>query len=151
MPDETPRTDDPATPAESAAAPPPPAPGDGPDEERASGGMRAFAVVFALVLAFAAAVMIIVAVDVGDTLICDEANSLSQQERAAQDVTECFPGSDAHKVVNVGLAYASGALGALAALLALLYAATARHGRRLMQLATAAIVVGALSILVGSI
>jgi hypothetical protein len=107
--------------------------------------MRALGVIFALVLAFAAAVMILVAIDIGDTPTCEDV--LSGEAFAI----ECFDGSSGQKTISVLLAWASGIVGAIAAFLALAFAITGRRGRLLVQVAGAAIVLGGLSILIGSV
>jgi hypothetical protein len=107
--------------------------------------MRALGVVFALVLAFAAAVMILVAVDIGDTPTCDDV--LSGEAFSV----DCFDGSSGQKTISVALAWGSGIAGAIAAFLALAFAVTGRRGRLLVQVAGLAILLGGLSILIGSV
>lgn len=132
--------------------PPPPAPPPPADDGKASGGLRALAAVIALVLAFAAAVMIFVAVDIGETSTCDQFfGDVASGEITPDPDDECFDGSSAQKTISVVLAWASGVAGVLAVLAALALAITGRRGRLLAQLAGAAIALGGLSILIGSI
>jgi hypothetical protein len=133
----------PATPA-----PPPPPPPAAPAEDVASGGWRALGVVLALALAFAAAVMIIAMADIGDTPTCDDV--LSGKAALPSD-NECFDGSSTQKTISLVLGWPSGVLAGIAALFALYFAATGRRGRELLQLVAVAIVLGALSIGIGSI
>jgi hypothetical protein len=127
------------------AAPPPPA---APSSPKPSGGIRALAVLGAIVLAFAAAVMIVAAADIGGTPTikeCTADNSVIPSDG------KCFDGSKTKRTISVALMYISGALGAAAVLLALMFAATGRRGRLLTQLMIAAVLLGGLGILVGSI
>jgi hypothetical protein len=132
-------------PQASPPPPPPPPPADG--EDRASGGWRALAVVLALALAFACAVMVIAMADIGDTPIQEDCVTPLE----GGTCTEYFDGSSAQKTVTLVLGYPSGVLAGIAALLALFFAATGRQGRLLLQLTGAAIVLGAASILIGSV
>ena len=130
--------------------PPPPPPGAGPaDEGKAGGGWRVLAVVLALALAFACAVMVIAMADIGGTPRCDDPQAIAQA--LAEGETECFDGSSAQKAATLILGWPSGILAGIAALVALFFAATGRHGRLLLQLTGASIVLGVLSILIGSI
>ena len=135
----------------SPTPPPSPAPPSG-DPERASGAMRALGALLALVLAFGAAVMILVAVDIGDTATCDDyREDVESGELVPELDDECFDGSSAQKSVSVVLAWASGIVGALAALTALLFAITGTRGSLLARLAGAAVALGVLSIVIGSV
>lgn len=114
--------------------------------------MRALAVLLALALAFGAAVMILVAIDIGDTATCDEFFDDVASGALVPDLDdECFDGSSAQKAVSVALAWASGIVGGLAVILALLFAATGRRGGLLVRVAGAAVVLGGLSIGIGNI
>jgi hypothetical protein len=126
-----------------AAAPPPPAPaepaataGDG----RAGGGMRALAVLAALILGFAAAVVIAVMVDVGSSPICEDVGGVSAPTE------DCYDMSSGIKPVVLILGWAGGVLGVAAALAFLRVAFTGRGGRLALQLAGAAILLAAISI-----
>jgi hypothetical protein len=122
------------------------------DEGKASGGMRALAVLIALVLAFGAAVMIAVAVDIGDTATCDDfLEEVASGERVPELDDECFDGSSAQKSISVVLAWASGIVGVIAVIVALMFAVTGTRGQLLARVAGAAVVLGVLSILIGSI
>jgi hypothetical protein len=129
------------TPPAEPAQPPPPAT-TATETEKPSGGWRALAVLLGLALLFAGAVMIAVMVDLGDTPLKDE---------CAVDPTcsEYFDGSDTAKTITLVLGYASGAAAGIAALLAFYFAATGRRGRLLLQLTGAAIILGALALIVG--
>ena len=114
--------------------------------------MRALALLIALVLAFGAAVMIAVAVDIGDTATCDEfLEEVASGDRVPDFDDECFDGSSAQKTISVVLAWASGIVGVVAALVALMVAVTGTRGPLLARVAGAAVVLGILSILIGSI
>lgn len=134
------------TPTPSAQPPPPPPPVT--DEEKATGGWRALGVVLALALAFACAVMIIAMADIGETPTCDDVLS---GEAALPADGECFDGSSTQKTISLVLGWPSGVLAGIAALLALFFAATGRQGRLVLQLTGAAVVLGGLSILIGSV
>jgi hypothetical protein len=128
------------------APPPPPAVPD--DEQKATAGWRALAVVLFLALAFACAVLVIAMSDIGSTPTCDDV--LSGKAQLPSD-NECFDGSSAQKTISLVLGWPSGVLAGIAALVAVFFAATGRQGSLLLTLTGAAIVLGALSILVGSL
>jgi heme A synthase len=115
--------------------------------------MRALAVILALVLAFAAAVMIVAMVDINDTPRCDDPAGIASYHRSHpfDRTIDCFDGSQGKKVIVMALGFAGGAVGAIAALLALAFTVTGRNGRRLMWATALAIILSGLSILVGSI
>ena len=132
-------------PAEPAAEPPPPPPPTGADADSAGWGWRLLGLLLALALAFACAVMILVATDLSDTPTCNDV-------RAGVEVPkdgECYDGSSTAKTIQVVLAWPSGILAGIAALVGLFFTITGRRSRLLLQLTAAAIVLGALSILVG--
>jgi hypothetical protein len=130
--------------------PPPPPPGPAPvDEDKAGGGWRALGVLLALALAFACAVMVIAMADIGGTPRCDDPAGIA--EALAEGENECFDGSSTQKVLTLVLGWPSGILAGIAALVALYFAATGRRGRLLLQLTAAAIALGVLSIVIGSI
>ena len=141
-------TPTPPPPEQPQASPPPPPPSAGSVDERASGGWRALAVILALALAFACAVMVIAMADIGDTPTCDD---ILAGEAAVPADGECFDGSSGQKVATLVLGWPSAVLAGIAALVALYFAATGLRGRLLMQLTGVAIVLGVVSILVGSI
>ena len=139
---------------EATGTPPPPPPPPPPEsaaaggEEKASGGWRVLAVVLFLALAFACAVMVIAMSDIGSTPTCRDV--LSGKASLPSD-NECFDGSSAQKTASLVLGWPSGVLAGIAALIAIFFAATGRRGRLLVTVTGAAIVLGALSILIGSI
>jgi hypothetical protein len=136
----------PADPPQASPPPPPPPPAPAVDDGKAGGGWRALAVILFLALAFACAVMIIAMADIGDTPIQKDCVT-----PPAGTCLEYFDGSSAQKTVTLVLGYPSGVIAGIAALVALFFAATGRQGRLLLQLTGAAIVLGAASILIGSI
>jgi hypothetical protein len=140
-------------PSDAPSPPPPPPPPTAPDDSgKASGGMRALGVLLALVLAFGAAVMIAVAVDIGDTSTCDDfLEEVTSGERVADFDDECFDGSSAQKSISVVLAWASGSVGVSAVLVALMFAVTGTRGGLLARVAGGAVALGVLSILIDSI
>ena len=83
--------------------------------------------------------------DIGGTPTCDE---LIQ---AADRSGECFSGSSLQKGITLGLGWPSGVLAGAAALAALAFVITGRRGRLAIQLGAPAVVLGGLSILIGSI
>ena len=137
------------TPAgEPAQPPPPPPPPAASADQKPSGGWRALAVLLALALAFASAVMVIAMSDIGSTPTCEDV--LTGQAALPSD-GECFDGSSTKKTISLILGWPSGVLAGLAALLAIYFAATGLRGRLVLQMTGAAVVLGALSIIVGSI
>jgi hypothetical protein len=143
-------TPPPRDPEGSQAAPPPPPPPSPPptDDDRAGGGWRALGFVLALALLFACAVMAIAMADIGDTPTCEAA--LEDPSLLGAD-RECFEESEGRKTATLVLGWPSAALAGIAALVAFYFVFTGRRGRLLLTLTGAAVVLGALSILVGSI
>ena len=137
----------PTPPAEGTTTPPPPPPPPT-TEERGGAGWRVLAVILALALAFACAVMVVAMVDIGDTPTCDDVLS---GEAAVPSDGECFDGSSTQKTISLILGWPSAVLAGIAALVALFFTFTGRQGRLVLQLTGAAIVLGALSILIGSV
>lgn len=135
----------PTPPSEPAAPPPPPPPPAAADEETASGGWRAIAVLLALALAFAGAVMIAAMID-----ISDKPTGLAECVRTP-GCTEYFDGSSAQKAITVALGFASGGIAAIGVLFSLYFVFTGRRGRTLLQIVGAAVVLGVLSIVIGSV
>jgi hypothetical protein len=97
------------------------------------------------VLAFGCAVMLVAMSDIGSTPTCEELH------KAVNPSGECFSGSSLQKAITLGLGWPSGALAGVAALAALAFVITGRRGWLALQLAAVAIVLGGLSILVGSV
>jgi hypothetical protein len=140
-----PATPSPATTAADPAATPPSAPLD---DGKAGGGWRALGLVLALVLAFACAVMVIAMADIGSTPTCDDVRSGAA---ALPSDNECFDGSSGQKVASLVLGWPSGVLAGVAALIALMFTFTGRRGGLLLRITGIAVVLGALSILIGSL
>ena len=108
------------------------------------------AIVLFLALAFACAVMVIAMSDIADTPALRRSGG-ARARRIAEGETECFDGSSGQKTATLVLGWPSGVLAGIAALVALYFAATGLRGRLLLTVTGAAIVLGALSILIGSI
>jgi len=130
------------------AEPAAPPPAGTPTTQKPGGGIRALAVVGAIVLAFAAAVMIVAASDISGTPTLKECNA---DPSVIPSDGKCFDGGEAKQTISVVLMYLSGALGAAAVLLSLMFAVTGRQGPLLTRLIIAAVLLGGLGILVGSI
>jgi len=128
----------------SGTAPPPPPPQA--HNDKASGGWRALAVLLALVLAFGAAVMFVVAINPDDTPRCEE---FASGEVAGGG--ECYDITETQQLIQNIFAIPAGVLAALAALMALYFAATGRQGRLLVRLAGAAVVLGVAAVIVGQV
>jgi len=133
------------TPPQPAPPPPPPPTASTGKSDRIGRGWRALAVLLGLALAFAAAVMILLAIDLVERPVCEDVGG------ALNPTEDCFDVSSAQKTISMVLAWPAGVLGAIAALMSLYLAATGRRGRLVLQLAGAAIVLGGLSILIGSV
>lgn len=128
----------PATSTDPAPPPPPPT-----DSDRLSGPLRALAIVGAIVMAFAAAVVIAVMVDLGSSPICDDV-------RGPLGPTEdCYDISSTAKPISLVLGWAGGVLGVVAALALLRVTFTGRGGRLALQLVGGAVVLAALSLIIG--
>jgi hypothetical protein len=134
----------PAPPSQPAATPPPPPPREPVVDEKASGGMRALAVLFAIVLGFAAAIMIAVMVDLGSSPICEDV-----QGGALNPAEDCYDISSTAKPISLVLGWLGGVLGVIGAIALLRFAITSRGGRLAVQIAVAAIVLSALALAVG--
>lgn len=106
---------------------------------------RVVGVLLAPVLAFGCAVMFVAMSDIGSTPTCEEL------AKAANPSGECFSGSSLQKGITLGLGWPGGALSGVAALATLAFVITGRRGRLALQLAALAIVLGGLSILIGSL
>jgi hypothetical protein len=102
--------------------------------------------VLAPVLAFGCAVMFVAMSDIGGTPTCQEALG-----NAAIRSGECFNGSSLQKSITLGLGWPSAALAGVGALAALAFVITGRRGRLALQFAAVAIVLGGLSIRIGSV
>jgi hypothetical protein len=132
---------------QTAPPPPPPEP-QAPEEPKASGLMRFFAVLATLVLLFGVAVMVIVVINPDDLPLCDDVRS---GEAALGPTLECLDSSEAMYTVTRVIAAVAGAIGALAALLGLYVAATGRRAALFMRLTVVALVLGGLTFLLGEL
>ena len=94
-------------------------------------------------LAFAAAVMIVVAVNPDDTPRCDQPE--------AATAGECFDISETQQTIATILAWPAGVLGALAALASLVFVFRGRDARLIARLAIPAVLLGVLSIVVAQV
>jgi hypothetical protein len=92
--------------------------------------------------------MVIAMADIGSTPTCDDVRSGAA---ALPSDNECFDGSSGQKVVSLVLGWPSGILAGIAALVALMFTFTGRRGALLLRLTGLAVVLGALSIGIGSI
>jgi hypothetical protein len=121
-------------------------------ERKAGAGARVGAVVLALIFAFACAVMVAVMIDIGDSPICSDRQAVQEAiaESGGQTV-ECFDSTSTAKTASLILGWPSAVLAGLTVLLGLAFAIRGRGGRALAIVAIAAVVLGGLSILVGSI
>lgn len=135
----------PAPESGSGTAPPPPPPADRSDG-KAGGGWRALAVVLALALAFGVAVMFVVAINPDDTPRCEQITS-----GEVVGATECYDITETQESVQMVLAWAAGVVGAIALLLALAFAATGRRGSLLVKVTVAALVLGAIVVVIGQL
>lgn len=142
---------------ESTTTPPPPPPPPGqepyttPAPQKAGGGMRALAVLLAIILAFGAAVIIAVMVDLGGRPRCNDLAALVQAKPNANGKIECFDVTSTQRIISLGLGWIGGVLGGLAALFALAFAITGRRGRLLLLATAGAVIFSGLSILIGSL
>jgi hypothetical protein len=128
----------PPEPAAMPAPPPPPA-----DDGKASGAMRALAVLLALIVGFGAAVVIAVMVDLGSSPRCDEVGG------ALAPTEDCYDISSTAKPISLVLGWVGGVLGVLAALAFLRLCILGVGGRLAAQLTGAAVVLSALAIAIG--
>ena len=142
-------TPPPGSPEPAATPPPPPPPPPGePSPERPGAGWRVLAVILFLALAFACAVMVIAMADIGDTPTCADVRSGAAP--LPSDL-ECFDGSSTQKTISLILGWPSGILAGIAALAALFFTITGRYGRLVLQRTAAAVVLGAASLIIGSV
>jgi hypothetical protein len=122
------------------------------NDGKPDGVWRAFAVALAVALAFACTVMILVMADLGGTPRCDDPAAIAQErEETGTNEVQCFDGSQLQRTVSLLLGWPAGITAGIAALVALLFAATGRHGQLMLRLTGSAIVLGVLSILIGSV
>lgn len=132
------------------APPPPPVPGD---DGKASGGLRALAVLLAIVIAVGALFTGALAVVGADSVDCDDQAAIQREflENPGEDVT-CY-NSDIARVAAIGLGGIATVILAVAALLALAFAFTGRRTRQALvtRLVIAGIAIGALAYLIAAI
>ena len=130
--------------AGTPAAPAPPAPAPPPADDKASGGMRALAVLIGLVLLFAAIFAFVFISNPDDTPRCD-------QIALAQAAGECFDITKTQQTVSSVLMAPAGALALAAGLLGFVVAVTGRRGELMVRLGVGALVLGGLAVLVNQI
>jgi hypothetical protein len=111
-------------------------------------GWRVLGVWLGLALGFGCAVMIAAISDIGSTPTCHE---VAVGKASVPFDGECFSGSSLQKAITVGLGWPSAAIGGVAGLVALAFAITGRRGPLALLLAAVAIVLGGLSVLIGSL
>ena len=133
------------TPTLQTESPPPPYSPAGSGDDKASGGMRALAILLALVVAFGTAVVIVVMVDIGDSPRCADVQTPFGPSE------DCYDHGAAQEVIALILGWAGGILGAAAVLAGLIAGITGRGMRRFAQLTGGAVVLAALSIGVSAI
>ena len=107
-------------------------------------GRRVGAVIAALIFAFAGAVMIVAALDLADGPLCEE---VARGEALPED-GECFDIDSTMQTVKTVLTFASGVFAAIVVLAGLFCAFTGRGIRVVLIAAGAAIVLGAIGILI---
>jgi hypothetical protein len=131
---------------EQPAAPPPAPPPAAPGAERAGGGWRVLVGLLALVLAFGAAVMIAVSLDLAEGPRCEQ---VLAGEEPPDEEGECLDASKSAQTISVIFTFASGLAAAVAFLLAGYFVFRGRGGRAIAIAVAAAIVLGAIGIAVG--
>jgi hypothetical protein len=107
---------------------------------------RGLAVLLFVLLVFGCVVMFVSMADISQTPTCHDV----QFNGATPNDGQCFGGTSLQKTLSLTLGFSSAALAGIAAVLSVLYAISGRRGRLMVTLAVAALVVGALSIVVGS-
>lgn len=105
--------------------------------------MRALAVVLAIVLGFAAVIVIAVMVDLAGGPICDDVAFTP-----LGPVEDCFDVSSTGRILALITGFAGGVLGVLATLTWVAVAFTGRRVKLAVQLSIAAVVLVAISLLV---
>ncbi len=108
--------------------------------DRAGGPARVGAGLLALLLAFGAAVMIIVAIEASDLNVCSDTAALEREQAATGAfIVECYDGSTTEKTLTVILGGLSGIFAAVGTVLAFLFTIRGRGGRPLVITAAAAV------------
>ena len=128
--------------------PPPAAPAQEPAEEEPTGGFRALAGLLALALAFAAVVLIAIAVDRADLPTSAECN---RDPTVIPADGECFDGGSAQKSVTVAFLGLGGAFGIVGVLICLMVAGSGGSSRWMLPVTGAAILFGAIGVVVGNV
>jgi hypothetical protein len=118
------------------------------DQGRAGVGWRLLGVPLALALGFGCAVMAAAMSDIGGTPTCHD---VSIGNAAIPSGGECFSGSSIQKAITLGLGWPSSAVAGVAGLVALAFAITGRRGRLALLLAGLGVLLGCLSVLLGSV
>lgn len=131
---------------EAQAAPPPPPTDESHSEQKAGAGLRILAVLGSLVLAFAAAVAILVMIDIGGTATCED---VLAGEADFNDDNECYDGSSTTKLIVLLLGWPGAILASASVLLALGFAIRGRGGKLLLQVIAGAVVLLGLSLIIG--
>jgi len=128
---------------------PPPAPvTHAPAEPKASGPLRALAVLVSLALLFGVAVMVIVVINPDNLPLCDEVRS---GEAALGPTLECIDSSNTGYTATRVAAAGAALIGGLAALLGFYVGATGRRGSLMVKLTIVAIALAVLAILAGEL
>ncbi|MGH2925039.1 MAG: hypothetical protein ACRDK1_03610 [Solirubrobacterales bacterium] len=116
-------------------------------KDRGEGLRRGLAALLFVVLAFGCAVMLVSMADISQTPTCHDV----QFNGATPNDGQCFDGTSLQKVVSLTLGFASGALAGIGGVLAILFAITGRRGRLLVALSVAALGLGVVSVVAGSV
>jgi hypothetical protein len=118
------------------------------DQGRTGVACRALAVLVGLALGFGCAVMAAAMSDIGSTPTCHD---VSSGKAAIPPGGECFSGSSLQKAITLGLGWPSGVVAGVAGLVAMAFSITGRRGPLGLVLAGVAILLGGLSVLLGSV
>jgi hypothetical protein len=113
-----------------------------------TGGTRALILLLAGALVLASVVMVITVLELADTPTCADVEA---QKALPNDDGDCYTDSATAKTIQTAFGWPSAVLAALAALVALLFAFTGRRGALVLPLTGAALVTGAVSILIGAL
>jgi hypothetical protein len=115
-----------------------------PAQEESTRGLRGLAALLALALAFAAAVLIVLAVDTADQKIREDCV-------AAQACTEYFDGGSAQKAATVVFLGLGGAFGVAGVIVCMFVAATGAASRWMLPVTGMAILFGAIGVVVANV
>lgn len=136
-------TDQPQTPPAPETPPTPPAPAPA-AEEAPTGGLRGLAGLLALALAFAAAVLIALAVDTADQPTREDCV-------VTPGCTEYFDGGSAQKATTVAFLGLGGAFGVAGVIVCLLVATSGGSSRWMLPVTGMAILFGAIGVVVANV